>query len=84
MVYLTPPTLTTSFFWFNLIAPVPYRTFKFSNGFSSIITKSASFPISTDPIMFWAPKASAPFKVAALITSKGWKPASLKSSNSLI
>ena len=70
-MYFTPPTLTISFSLFNFIAPVPYKTFKFSNGFSSIITKSASFPISTEPINFSAPSASAPFKVAAFITSKG-------------
>ena len=34
----------TSFFSFSFIAPVPYKDFRFSSGFSSVITKSANFP----------------------------------------
>ena len=41
------------------------------HGFSSTITKSASFPNSTDPISLSLPNACAPYKVAARITSKG-------------
>ena len=70
-MYLTPPTRTTSFLSFNLIAPVPYKTLRFSNGFSSITTRSANLPTSIDPIFFSAPSASAPFKVAERIISNG-------------
>ena len=38
MVYFTPPTRTISFSSVSLIAPVPYSTFKFFNGFSSTMT----------------------------------------------
>ena len=53
------------------MAPVPYRTFKFSNGFSSIIIISANLPTSIEPILFSTPSASAPLRVADLIISNG-------------
>ncbi len=84
MVYFTPPALITSLSFVNFTAPVPYKTFKLAKGFSSTITKSANLPIWIEPILSSQPRASAPFNVAARITSKGWKPASRNNSNSLI
>ena len=53
------------------MAPVPYKTLRFSNGFSSTIRKSANLPTSILPIFSVAPKASAASSVADFIISKG-------------
>src|SRR5215469_9654622 len=68
-----PSYITASIFFVLLISLI---------GFAASTIISASFPGSIVPTLFKIPKASAPFRVAILITSKGLIPASTKSSSS--